>query len=130
MFLLMTTRCSNLCLQTVPGIIHFIFITPSWRWANQPSYFLINQINFNGDTLKYFCVPKLAAWAVLHFNKCCIFYRLKNRNLYGVVIRIDLKMKWRLIFAVVYAVMCNCVKKPESLYAIAYNCVHNCEDQS
>ena len=50
-------------------------------------------------------------------------------------------IKWRLILAVMNAIKCNCVKKPEKknsglqriffrlLYAIAFNCVHNCEDQ-
>ena len=44
------------------------------------------------------------------------------------------EIKWRLILAVMNAIICICVKKPEKkffrlLYANAYNCVHNCEDQ-
>ena len=51
-----------------------------------------------------------------------------------------IEIKWRMILAVMNAIWCNCVKKPEKknslkswiffrlLYAIASNCVHNCED--
>ena len=47
-------------------------------------------------------------------------------------------IKWRLILAVMNAIICNCVKKPEKNSGLqrghiyihnAYNCVHNCEDQ-